>query len=394
MSVMSRASALQFFEDGVIVRQIAEYDLITVAPSDDCESALAVLEEHGLDRAPVADPEGIYRTVSTDALAAGGTVDAVAVPITANETVGEKTGVGSLLPRFIDRDHFYVLGRTGIEAVVTRADLQRPPVSMAVLGIILSLETALTDLINTYSHGSWLTLLPSDRAGGLEERFEQNRERNVELTRLDCLDLVDRFELVRCLDPLRSDLGFTSKSAVDKQKRSIIGLRNPLAHGRSPFADGADVVESLRVLAQVRNLSERAWQLHADSDFVWDAYLNSRLDDAAGQPVTAPASGEPPTFVLTAYNPNGSQLNDERNTTANERLGTAIRELGGDICPAVSRSPSGEWAEPSFLTIGITREQALELADRYGQKAIFELDDQHVRVIEVSTGTEKRSRPW
>lgn len=148
-----------------------------------------------------------------------GTIASVAGPIRVDEVVAGSTGLASLLPRFAERDHLYVLDGDGIQGVVTRADLQLPPVSMAVLGLVVSLEMALTELIATYSHGSWLEQMQDGRRKKLLERFDRARRANAEITELECLDLTDRFDLVGRISPLGEALGIASPNRADKVRK-------------------------------------------------------------------------------------------------------------------------------------------------------------------------------
>jgi hypothetical protein len=57
----------------------------------------------------------------------------------------------------------FVLERDRVKGMVTRADLQRLPVSMVALGLIIAAEAALDMLIATFTNMEWVSLLTPKR---------------------------------------------------------------------------------------------------------------------------------------------------------------------------------------------------------------------------------------
>ncbi|HEC11221.1 MAG TPA: hypothetical protein ENI86_16905 [Acidimicrobiales bacterium] len=248
------------------MRQITTSDLFCLEPEADIGEAQRELEARYIDQAPLAETP-IRRSVRLLELHdAHGTVDSVARPIKLDEVVAGSTGLACLLPRFAVRDHFYVLGGDGIQGIVTRADLQLPPVSMAVLGLVVSLEMALTELIAIYSHGCWLDIIQDGRRKKLLKRFEHARRANVQITELACLDLIDRFDLVGRISCLREALGIASRKRADKVRKRIEKLRNPLAHGGNIIDAQESFHDTLRTIDELQDLADRAWALVANGE--------------------------------------------------------------------------------------------------------------------------------
>ena len=52
----------------------------------------------------------------------------------------------------------------------------------------------------------------------------------------------------------------------------------------------------------------------------------------------------------------------------------------------IGESPDGRWREESYLISGLTRHEMAAIAKKFGQSSVFELDDEHLRVIRVDTG--------
>ncbi len=241
--------------------EITSYELVTVPPDMPVQQAAGVLGARGIDQAPVADDE-ITRHVTVDALAgAQGTVADVAVPIEAADMVAASAGLALVIPRLRERPFLYVLGARRIEGVVTRADLQLPPVAMAVLGLIVSVEVGLSHLLDAYTGGRWMELLSPEQREEVRRRFRHEKRRNTELTELECMDLVQRFDALAACEPLWRDLGFASRTRVKRLKGRFTALRNPLAHGRSLFCGDEGFERVFATIEQAIDLSERVWSL-------------------------------------------------------------------------------------------------------------------------------------
>jgi hypothetical protein len=73
---------------------------------------------------------------------------------------------------------------------------------------------------------------------------------------------------------------------------------------------------------------------------------------------------------LTACNPGSARLTDEANARRTDELRTVLRAGWPRHYPGVSVGRDGTWREPSFLVLGITESDAVELARHFGQNAI------------------------
>ena len=85
----------------------------------------------------------------------------------------------------------------------------------------------------------------------------------------------------------------------------------------------------------------------------------------------APPPDEP-MWIVTACNPGGTRRAEADNDDASIAMARFIMRSRIRSRPAVGRNPEGTWREPSFALLGCGRDVALELAERFGQDAIFE----------------------
>ncbi len=79
---------------------------------------------------------------------------------------------------------------------------------------------------------------------------------------------------------------------------------------------------------------------------------------------------------LTAYNPWSKQVPEPDNLSAQAALKNVINKGGWAWIEGAGQDPSGEWpAEPSYLVMGISRDEACSLARQFNQNAFVFADN-------------------
>ena len=79
-----------------------------------------------------------------------------------------------------------------------------------------------------------------------------------------------------------------------------------------------------------------------------------------------------PLHILTAYNPQGLAAPLQANVAANLVLADELATLGLTVWPTTGVGEGGSWTEEGFTVAGLTRAEALAIALRFDQRAIFE----------------------
>ncbi len=75
---------------------------------------------------------------------------------------------------------------------------------------------------------------------------------------------------------------------------------------------------------------------------------------------------------VSAYNPRSEPRTDEENVQAQASLIRDVRQMGLQYLDGVGEDPGGDCAgEPCLLVMGISREKAIMLGNRYGQNAML-----------------------
>jgi hypothetical protein len=106
-----------------------------------------------------------------------------------------------------------------------------------------------------------------------------------------------------------------------------------------------------------------------------------------------------PLFVITAENPGSVPLPAEQNAARNTELEAALRTSGWTVWRAIGEAAAGSWAESGYAVAGAGRAAVVAMGERFGQRAVFELDDAEQRIVgclgpERGVVLAARARDW
>ena len=139
------------------------------------------------------------------------------------------------LPRLCQQEWLFVLGRDGVEGIVTLADLQKQPVRMMLFSIVSLLEMALLRLIRKrYPNEEWRDLLSEDRIEGVKRLFDQRKDKGQQIDLADCLQICDKSTILLRAEGLCGVWGFSSKRRANEFFDDLQTLRDNLAHSQDP----------------------------------------------------------------------------------------------------------------------------------------------------------------
>jgi hypothetical protein len=156
----------------------------------------------------------------------------------------------------------FVIEGNEVVGLITLSDLQRIPVGMAVLAIILATELSLNELIaRRYGEWGFLAHLSEDRRRQVLERHEELRRRNLETSPIDALMLEERLTLAGKVQRFRRELGFPSRKRYESWTEELKRLRNALAHGNTLLDHQPDARRALELVGRVRSFAEAVWDL-------------------------------------------------------------------------------------------------------------------------------------
>ena len=240
-STASEQRLRQVFVESFSAADIAE-PLASFDASAPAAEALAVMTRRLYKVAGIRKDGTICGYVRQEDLGEGVCADFLC-PFDADEVVSDSAGIPELVMRLNSRARVFVtvLGQVG--GIVTKTDLQKPPVRMWLFGIITIIEMGLTRLIKSaYPDGSWRECISEGRLQKAEALLEERRRRHQDLDLLDCLQFSDRGQIVLRNEELRNRAGFVSRKRGEQTVGELEALRNNLAHSQDIIACDWEII--------------------------------------------------------------------------------------------------------------------------------------------------------
>ena len=140
----------------------------------------------------------------------------------------------SIIAALRDRDRVFVRSFGQIGGLVSRSDLQKPPVRMWLFGMVTIIEMKLNRMIERrFPNDSWCNTISAGRLEKARLLLDERRRRNQDLGLLDCLQFSDKGQLVAKDKQLRDRVGFASRRAAEETIKELETLRNGLAHSQA-----------------------------------------------------------------------------------------------------------------------------------------------------------------
>jgi hypothetical protein len=237
-----------------------------------------ILRRRDFDVAGVRErPDGPVVGFVERASLTGGIVRDHLQPVTAALLVSDATGLPSVLSVLRGRPYTFVLVGPEVRGIVTRADLNKPPVRVYLFGLISLLEMHLRFWVRAaYGGDSWKRKLSSARLKAAEDLQTERRGRNQETGLIDCLQFCDKRDLVLACKDLRDRLCLGTKSSARRHLARAEDLRNLLAHSHQDVAQGSsweDVIDLVQWLETI---------VHTSDERVEEAAKNSAQRDEDG----------------------------------------------------------------------------------------------------------------
>ena len=123
----------------------------------------------------------------------------------------------------------------------------------------------------------------------------------------------------------------------------------------------------------------------------WSAYRSTivhaetspgRTEHLNGPDAVVPWPFPQIVHVLSGWNPQGVSLDGEY---VNSQIAADVLQMGGRFVLGAGVSPDGTYSEPSLIVWGLAREQAREIGRKANQDAVFEIDDEELRLVACFT---------
>lgn len=187
-----------------------------------------------------------------------GKCEKVANNIKSEDIISESTPLIELLNGLRDKTYFFILNGRKISGIITRADLQKPPVRILIFGMISLFEMHLTFLVrNNFPDESWKKVLKEKRIKNTEDILKKRQERNEVIDLTDCLQFADKRDLVLASERMRKHLGLDTIKWARQILRKIEKVRDKLAHSQD-IVSGTSWPELIEMVEQVEFILQRS----------------------------------------------------------------------------------------------------------------------------------------
>ena len=124
-----------------------------------------------------------------------------------------------------------VFGHVG--GIVTKTDLQKPPVRMWLFGMVTLIEMRMTHMVvEAAAELDWKQYLSDSRIQKADELLTERSRRNQSLNLIDCLQFSDKCQIIARNEKLRARTRYTSRRQVEDAGKMLERLRNNLAHAQ------------------------------------------------------------------------------------------------------------------------------------------------------------------
>lgn len=229
----TRFSALRkIFIDNITARSIYEPLLCCPAASRAIDASEA-LKVRDFDVAGVKETEGgdVIGYVLTDELGKGDLRKYVRI-ISTDLLISDSTPIAEIFSVLSEMDFAFVISGKHISGIITKADINKPPVRIYLFGMTSLFEMHLSAWVNHYySEDSWVEKVPKQRMKDAAKIYKLRKGNNQELSLLECLQLCDKRDLLAKSKQFREDFD-VSRGSFDSFVKGVEKVRNELAHSQ------------------------------------------------------------------------------------------------------------------------------------------------------------------
>ena len=175
------------------------------------------------------------------------------------ELISESTPLAELLSVLGSRPWVLVLVGSDVTGIVTRADLNKPPLRIYLFGLISLLEMHLLYWIrHVHAEDTWQDDLNAHRLEEAKRLQEERKRKNEDIQLIDCLQFCDKRSLIICSEAMRNQLGLGSKSRAKRVLEDAEKLRNNLAHSQPDLVGGSSWTEQIKLVQTIEEIISRS----------------------------------------------------------------------------------------------------------------------------------------
>lgn len=165
-------------------------------------------------------------------ICSGTVVEEYCREIKIDQVISDSTPLASLLNVLQNNELLYVNHGAKIVGIITKADLNKPPVRVYVFGMLSLFEMHLNSWIrHDFPDNIWRNKISQQRLVKAQKIHAQRMKNNQDLTLLDCLQLADKRDLLAKSEAFKERFRF-SKKDLNRFIKNAEKIRNEIAHSQ------------------------------------------------------------------------------------------------------------------------------------------------------------------
>ena len=211
---------------------------LTDSPADQVAAEMKQLK---FDVAGVRATQGgrLLGMVSREGLTKGTAAEHLE-PLVPDAVFVDATPMSRVLAALGRREYILVRTRQDANGIVTRADLNKPPVRVYMFGLVSLLEMHMTYWLRTcYPDEAWQHAIAPARVKKARELRAMRESRREDLELVDCIQFCDKRIAVLASTEILAKFGLSDQADARAKLTQAERLRDLLAHSQSDLDEGA-----------------------------------------------------------------------------------------------------------------------------------------------------------
>src|SRR5215472_15133684 len=187
--------SLAGLNEGLRVRQIAAFNLLTCSVGDELGAVVARTDLQGIDQIPIKDGERIVAVWEHPS-----SREWAKRPLDDSLLVSADAALWDFIHSVHEQSYRLVVEQTRITGIVTWADLLKVPVLVLAFSLLAELERTMNRrILEQYANDSWVELLDKKAQDKIRWRQQQLEYENLGLPTIELADLRDKAKLMRAV---------------------------------------------------------------------------------------------------------------------------------------------------------------------------------------------------
>ena len=173
--------------------------------------------------------------------------------ISSDLLISDSTPIADIFSILNELEFAFVISGKYISGIITKADINKPPVRIYLFGITSLFEMHLSAWVNHYyPDDSWASQVPENRMQEATKIFKLRKGKNQELSFMECLQLCDKRDLLAKSEQFRKDFEF-SRGNFDSFVKDLEKIRNELAHSNYSIIQNLEWSRLIEIISRAES---------------------------------------------------------------------------------------------------------------------------------------------